>query len=761
MEKLKSKLAKLQSKIESCEKSANDLVNASKSDNFSAAIAAKRKTLDKQNFELNKALSEITEAVYNFEGQETALELLEIIDSCSDKLSSVSFIIEDYDKNKVFFDKLLPLVDKLFILVDLVETNQSINNGLFILNELKSEIDTALLEKYCVYNNSCEKKVKELDALIVDIKSKCNYVYKHLLTTGESIGGKATNNQSELPKIAAVTATAISPPKFEPSILTSFSGKIEDYPAWKKCYLSRIEQWSGLSDKVKLNWLVNKDILKDPLTYQSVQDCDNISEAWQILDSLYLSNSRLLMGIYNEWNGKTKLTNIDEFYNVYNNFKSTLVTIKSICLSDSDMTLKSASFPLYVRLKDIAPPKIQEEIIFSIGHKIDLTIWDNIFEKYAKLSLASETKKTPDIKSKNAQRSFAVVNTNVKCGFCGDGHYMDRCQAFINLSVEDRSDYVANRGLCKLCFRDHGDYECRRKAQMGVCSIDGCQEFHNRTLHNSVATPQPSLSSLLCVNLCKDEGKEAAVTLHNPSSRSTPEAVTPIKTPSHSTPQAVIQKPSPLYHTPHPFNPIGTPIATSHTHLLQSVKVYSSDRDARMNSVLTIFDGGSNTCLIKLDIAEKFNLSYKDCKQPITTAGGGSFMANKVFKVPIITTNGGIIVVDAYGVTSIGTRMSTTPAKSACEMFPKLSTSDLDEVTMEEPELLVGVIDVKLVPKELQRTDNAILFQTCFGKGYIVVSMSQNNSRSKCALKFDNDVTPMESSNIGRETHSDNNIDAG
>ena len=497
------------------------------------------------------------------------------------------------------------------------------------------------------------------------------------------------------------------------------------------------------------------------MTYQSVQDCNNISEAWQILDSLYLSNSRLLMGIYNEWNGKTKLVNIDEFYSVYNNFKSTLITVKSICLSDSDMTLKSASFPLYVRLKDIAPQKIQEEIIFSIGHKIDLTIWDNIFEKYAKLSLASETKKPPDIKSKNAQRSFAIVNTNVKCGFCGENHYMDRCEDFIRLPVEDRSDYVANKGLCSLCLRNHGDYECRRKAQMGVCNIDGCQEYHNRTLHNSVATPQPSLSSLLCVNLCENERDEAAVILHNPCSHFTPEAVTPIKPPSPSYAQVVVQKPPLPYHAPYPFNPTGSPLVKSHTHLIQNVKLYSSNRDARMNSVLTIFDGGSNTCLIRLDIAEKLNLFYKDCKQPITTAGGGSFIAKKVFKVPIITTNGGIIVVDAYGTTSIGTRMSTTPVKSACEMFPKLNTSDLDEIILQEPQLLVGVIDVKLVPKELQRTDNAILFQTCFGKGYIVVSMSQNNFGLKCASKFDNDVTPVERSNIDRDIYSGNNIDTG
>ncbi|XP_056307490.1 uncharacterized protein LOC130219206 [Danio aesculapii] len=124
---------------------------------------------------------------------------------------------------------------------------------------------------------------------------------------------------------------------------------------------------------------------------------------------------------------------------------------------------------------------------------------------YGKLLSPSNRSCLPNSKSNakstfnKKRQTFAVTATNepttsftpktairFKCPKCTDGHFLNQCQAFRALSVQERLIFVQQQKLCLNCFmKGHQSSVCTRS---WVCKVPGCGKKHNSWLHSALVT---------------------------------------------------------------------------------------------------------------------------------------------------------------------------------------------------------------------------------------------------------------------------------
>ena len=95
-----------------------------------------------------------------------------------------------------------------------------------------------------------------------------------------------------------------------------------------------------------------------------------------------------------------------------------------------------------------------------------------------------------------------VANNSSKCAFCKEGHKIEKCSKFADLTITDRVSFTRRNGLCDNCFkRGHISSFCRLNSS---CTIKDCKRKHHTLLHrdfancsSSEANPAPSTNNSL------------------------------------------------------------------------------------------------------------------------------------------------------------------------------------------------------------------------------------------------------------------------
>ncbi len=663
--------------IDICESSYNEMLAAVKVDKTAKAAMLIRRRLDKKFFDINNKLSETSLELSSLCDQPEIAELDEKLSNCYDRLSEMTSLLEDYDSSMTFLSKLEPLVDDLNIMFDLVvNEKKTISDGLSQLQQLRKDIDTLLLDKRCFVEIMSSDETKNLDNIVQKVKEKVKAVYKTLLEgAGGNIkeGGTLYESAESVSSQVASMSIAHAPPKFEPAILTSFNGNIAEYSSWKRCYLDRLQQWPYLTEATKVNWLANKSILTHSETFSAVQNVRSLSEIWSILDSMYLSNTRVLMNIYDEWSTKQKCDKLENFGALYVDFKSTLNSVKEICENDDEMSFKSSAFPLYCRLKDLSPYKVMEALNLNIGNAIDLKIWDSVIEKYYKLSLSSNNpkviKKPPDIKNKpRVNALLSSKGQKIKCNICSDNHYSDKCATLLALSIPERINMVKDKSLCYLCLHKHTLSDCKKKETFGYCRTPKCGKMHNKILCEGDQSTTPPMC--------------AAVYTHSKTTANVCFPVQFVTVASHASAQRV------------------------------------------PNKITCFFDAGSSVNLVRQDIAVKYNFKKVPFCLEISLATGAKSNLTVMYVVPILDNSGNTHNIYCAGVTNIGDVVSTYPVKEAAKAF-SMSERCFDDIRNKNIDILVGFISPSVYPMEINRTADVVLLRSLFGTGYLTQGISK------------------------------------
>ena len=99
----------------------------------------------------------------------------------------------------------------------------------------------------------------------------------------------------------------------------------------------------------------------------------------------------------------------------------------------------------------------------------------------------SNVVKKPDFK-RNAKSNESTFNSNdskektdVKCPIDSASHRIWNCEAFKNMTVDERFKVAKEKKLCFCCLgSSHPAKDCPRRRK---CGIDGCERYHNKFLH--------------------------------------------------------------------------------------------------------------------------------------------------------------------------------------------------------------------------------------------------------------------------------------
>ena len=135
-----------------------------------------------------------------------------------------------------------------------------------------------------------------------------------------------------------------------------------------------------------------------------------------------------------------------------------------------------------------------------------------------------------------------------------------------------------------------------------------------------------------------------------------------------------------------------------------------------------LWDTGSNSHLVldeyckenKLKCIEKFDSA---------TSASGSFISNYTCELPLKTSDGDVFYVTAMVEPTItGNVSGMSPAAAKKEIG--IEEEDLDSIYDRRLDIIIGMPNPIIFPKELARTKNAYLWKSLFGKGFVASGSS-------------------------------------
>ncbi|XP_058646573.1 uncharacterized protein LOC131548960 isoform X2 [Onychostoma macrolepis] len=95
-----------------------------------------------------------------------------------------------------------------------------------------------------------------------------------------------------------------------------------------------------------------------------------------------------------------------------------------------------------------------------------------------------QTFATVSVTNESTTSSTPKTTSGFKCPKCTDRHFLNQCQSFRALSVQERFAFVQQKQLCLNCFmKGHHSTVCTRS---WVCKVPGCGKRHNSWLHSAI-----------------------------------------------------------------------------------------------------------------------------------------------------------------------------------------------------------------------------------------------------------------------------------
>ena len=476
--------------------------------------------------------------------------------------------------------------------------------------------------------------------------------------------------------------STVQRPRFDISMLPNFDGREEDYLSFKTSFEARMELYQIPLEHQHI-YLSSPNVMKDNNIMKSIGQLNNISLMWERLDSYFLSDVREFSRILERSCSMKKSDKADKaFLNAHTEFKTFIDVVDQLSVNNAPIDLAKLTF--YINFAKKCPQNVIDECSQLMGDmkSIDLGRFDAIFSKHS-LSVKSHLPSGDrgggggyGSYRSGAPRIFNVDRQDSskgrKCYNCSsESHHTYQCEEFLKLSTYQKKNLVIKNSLCFLCLRKHRVENCPYD---WVCGIDSCDKRHSRHLHESMVSD----SSANLVN-----GVVENLTINT------------------------------VYYPPNGDGGAHFP--------MQLVQVGNSGVHGRI-----FWDGGANSCLITHDLAQRAGLQALDYQYNISTAGSGNLTVAKAYSVPLLDRNGNTHVVLAAGCDKISNPMTSFSARTAAQLF------DLDLVDFDDcsgcVELLLGVTDMRLFPREIQRKDNCILYKSILASGYCVCSCTKDTT---------------------------------
>ncbi|XP_011858557.1 PREDICTED: uncharacterized protein LOC105556094 [Vollenhovia emeryi] len=310
--------------------------------------------------------------------------------------------------------------------------------------------------------------------------------------------GQLRDKQRELTaKLPAAAGASSQEPQFSnhnlPKLqLPHFSGKFEDWPAWRDLFQSMILDKASLTKVQKMQYL--KTCVKgdaEPLIQDLPATADNLEGAWDTLTS-HFENKRLLVRAYlSAFTAlpRMKTPSATDLRRIFHGVLSTVGRLEGI---GRPIT---ASSDLFVHMVvELLDPRTRRDWKKALGRASDPPSYERLKsflqEQMMTLDALRAVSGEPAGKqSEKASRSARSSHVGGKgpdphrsCPLCKKEHFLAYCDLYKKKTAQERREIVSTHQRCWNCLGRHVLAECPSSKTCGKCSAK-----HHTTLHDALA----------------------------------------------------------------------------------------------------------------------------------------------------------------------------------------------------------------------------------------------------------------------------------
>lgn len=266
--------------------------------------------------------------------------------------------------------------------------------------------------------------------------------------------------------------------------IPKFSGKFENWLDFHDSFDSLIVKNSALNEIQKFHYLkasisgnASKIISSMPIS------ADNFRIAWELISERYSNKSLLvhshIKAIFNL--PKIVKENGCLLRQIIDGIQSNLRSLQSL----GEPTESWDSLLIYIILSKL-DQNTEREWELAKGGSTFQELLDflkgraNILESRAyKLQESSrDTENSSASRHSKPRHSKSFISNQIKCQFCSKDHKIINCADFLKLNINQRSDFIKQRGLCLNCFHPG---HVNRGCKYGKCRKCGMK--HHTLLH--------------------------------------------------------------------------------------------------------------------------------------------------------------------------------------------------------------------------------------------------------------------------------------
>lgn len=272
--------------------------------------------------------------------------------------------------------------------------------------------------------------------------------------------------------------------------LPQFSGKFEDWPAFRDLFQSIIGKDSSLSEVEKLHYLKVSLKADAESSIKICQQPQKTQRAWTILCEQFENKRLLVRSCLTKFTSlpKMKSESATELRKIIHGVSSKVGTLESIgrpITSSEDLFVFSV-----VDLLDSRTRREWENSVSDSPNPPTFVTLKRFLERRVQMLEALNPGKGESIATKSSETAGKTARTHhvqqkrdpgsSRCLLCKGDHALMVCSDFRGKSAQDRRQLVDTNHLCANCLGKHKINDCPSKR---LCSV--CSEKHHTSLHDA------------------------------------------------------------------------------------------------------------------------------------------------------------------------------------------------------------------------------------------------------------------------------------
>ncbi|GBM79586.1 hypothetical protein AVEN_140205-1, partial [Araneus ventricosus] len=316
-------------------------------------------------------------------------------------------------------------------------------------------------ETYCTEKDDI---LDELEAVLVSIDTQ-------LVPPVVNSDFEARKQNSDQVSVSSQSAEV----KLPTLSLPIFSGATEEWLAFSDLFEAAVSNNQNLTGAQKLQYLkgsLKSDALKIVNSLSITND--NFEIAWKLLKDRYFNKREIVSSLMKKFINITPLSgeSSTQILNLIDSTKEFVRTLESL---EYKIDLTTDNLLMHIILFKLdTNSRIWFERTFStdVIPKLDELLQ---FLATQARSITSSTSK------RNVQKKVTLVASKAQsqCPLCNKDHSLSKCESFLKLSVQKRSEFVKSNNVCFNCLTQfHGIKACKSKFRCRTC-----KKPHHTLLH--------------------------------------------------------------------------------------------------------------------------------------------------------------------------------------------------------------------------------------------------------------------------------------